>query len=87
LGSRWRRDIEKQRAAAPASLSKRKGLALSRGLSLEGSNDLFQFLSSTFWALCFPFIVFLHAKNERKLLIAFETSIIIGRHPFSLLSL
>ncbi len=46
-----------------------------------------KFLPPTFRALHLPSIMFFHGEDSRKLLIAFQASIIITGHPISLLSL
>ena len=48
---------------------------------------MFQFFPSTFWTLCLFVIVFFHAEDSCKFLVAFRTMIIVARHPISLLSL
>jgi len=62
-------------------------LTLSGSLGLEGGNELFQFFPSTFWTLCLFVIVFFHAEDSCKFLVAFRTMIIVARHSISLLSL
>ena len=48
---------------------------------------MFQFFPSTFWTLYLFVIVFFHAEDSCKFLVAFRTMIIVARHPISLLSL
>jgi hypothetical protein len=62
-------------------------LTLSGGFYLESSNELFQFFFTTFWAFGLPTIVLSDAEDGSEFLITFRASIVVARHPFSLLSL
>ena len=61
-------------------------LTLSRRFYLETGNELFEFFPATFWAFRLSGIVLTHAEDHSKFLFAFRASIVVGRHPLSLLS-
>jgi hypothetical protein len=78
--------VERQRKRL--GLSTAQGLlTLSRGLYLEGRNNLIQFLLPAFGAFRLLGIMLSYAENDIKFLLASRTSILIGRHLLSLLSL
>jgi hypothetical protein len=61
-------------------------LAFSRSFYLETGNELLKFFPTTLWAFRLSGIVLTHAEDGSKFLIAFWASIVVGRHPLSLLS-
>ena len=63
-----------------------KSLTLSRSFGQERGDKLCELLAATFRALGLISVVFFYAENDGKLLITFETSILIAGHSFPLLS-
>jgi hypothetical protein len=77
---------ERQRKRLCLSTPKGMLLTLFRGLYLESREDLLQFLALAFRASRLLSLVFSDAENEIEFLLACWASILIGRHPVSLLS-
>ena len=62
-------------------------LTLSGGFYLKSSNKLFQFFPAAFRTLRLPSIVLSDAEHGSKFLFTIRASVVVARHPFSLLSL